>query len=357
VTDVGDALKQFGLRAISGEDRSPAGHLARLATAAVEPAYAAAMRVRNRLYDRGLKRSHDLGRPAISVGNLTTGGTGKTPVVEWLARRLLGRGRHPAVLMRGYGAKADEDGDELRVLRRALGDAVPVHANPSRVEGAAAVLRDRPETDVFLLDDAFQHRRARRAFDLVLVSATNPFGFGHVLPRGLLREPPAGLRRATAVLLTRCDAVNEEALVGIERGVHRYHPGVPIYRAEHVHAALWDPATDVEQPVSVLASTPFFAVAGIGDPGALHAQLGWFGGSYVGHRWFADHHAYTAADVEEIRSAAGQARVVTTDKDWVKLSDVLGLAGSAISVLRLAVRFRGDDGDRMSAQVLAAVGG
>ena len=357
MTDVGDALKQFGLRAISGDDRSWAGHAARLATAAVEPAYAAAMRVRNLLYDRGLKRTHDLGRPAISVGNLTTGGTGKTPVVEWLARRLLERAYHPAVLMRGYGAERAGDGDELRVLRRALGDAVPVHANPSRVEGAAAVLRDRPETDVFVLDDAFQHRRAARAFDLVLVSATNPFGFGHVLPRGLLREPPAGLRRATAVLLTRCDAVDEAALGDIERHVRRHNSTVPIYRAEHVHAALWDPVTDVQQPVAALATEPFFAVAGIGDPGSLHAQLGRFGASYVGHRWFADHHAYSAADVEAIRTAAGPARVVTTEKDWVKLAGIVGAAGPTIAVLRLAIRFRGDDADRMSAQVLSAIGG
>ena len=348
------ALKRFGLRSISGEDATWAGRLTRLVTATVEPGYATAMRVRNQLYDRGLKRAHDLGRPAISVGNLTTGGTGKTPVVEWLARRLLDAGRRPAVLLRGYGAKVAAESDELRVLRRALGEAVPVRADPSRVDGAAAVLRERPDVDVFLLDDAFQHRRAARAFDLVLVSATNPFGFGHVLPRGLLREPLAGLARATAVLLTRCDAVSDDAIARLERQLRQHNASAPIYRADHVHAAVWDPVADTRRAIGTVADEPFFAVAGIGDPDALDAQLLRLGKPYQGHRWFADHHVYTAADLGAIRSAAGAVRVVTTEKDWVKLERIVSPPPPFL-VLQLAVRFRGDDEQLLLAQMLGTI--
>ncbi len=348
-----DRLRDAGLRAIRGDDPSWAARLVRLTTAVLEPGYATAMRVRNRLYDVGLKRTRDLGRPAISVGNLTTGGTGKTPVVGWLARRLAEAGRRPAVLLRGYG-KADES-DELRVLRRALGDDVPVHASPSRVGGAAAVLRAAPAVDVFLLDDAFQHRRAARAFDLVLISATNPFGFGHVLPRGLMREPAGGLRRASAILVTHCEAADDAALGTLEAELRRYNPTAPIHRAEHVHTSLWNPADDSETPMAALSAQPFFAVAGIGDPAALDRQLSRFADTYRGHRWFADHHAYTADDVAAIRRAAGPARLVATEKDWVKLSGVTGAQQAGWAVLQLSLRFLADADRHIVTSVLAAL--
>jgi tetraacyldisaccharide 4'-kinase len=338
-----DALKDFGRRAIAGEDDSWPARLARVAATVVEPGYATAMRLRNRLYDLGLRRTHDLGRPTVSVGNLTTGGTGKTPLVAWLATALRADGRNPAVLLRGYGAAAGQDGDEARALRRALGPGVPVRADPSRVAGAASVLRDHPSVDLFLLDDAFQHRRAARQVDLVVISSTDPFGHGHVLPRGLLREPLSGLRRATAVVLTRCDAATDDQLAAIERVVRRHHATVPMFRTDHVHAAVWSPSTDVERPATSLSDGPFFAVAAIGDPAALDRQLRAHGDRYVGHRWFADHHRYTSADVAEIRSAAGSATIVTTEKDWVKLADVPEVAGGPFLVLRLALRFHRDD--------------
>jgi tetraacyldisaccharide 4'-kinase len=350
-----DRLKSFGLGALSGTDTSWPARLTRLATAAVEPGYATVMRARNLLYDAGWKRSHDLGRPSISVGNLTTGGTGKTPMVDWLANRLADAGRHPAVLLRGYGSSDGEGSDELAVLRRSLGDRVPVQANPSRVAGGTAVLERSPEVDAFVLDDAFQHRRAKRAFDLVLISATNPFGYEHVLPRGLMREPPAGLRRASAVVVTRCDAVAPDRLETIVQRIRRHHSAVPIYRADHVHSAVWFPATDTTRPIETLSADPFFAVAGIGDPDALDQQLARHGSTYRGHRWFADHHAYASADVEQIHAAAGSARILTTEKDWVKLATVVAPADDRWAVLKLAVRFAGDDERRLLKQILAAI--
>ena len=215
------SFKQSGLRIISGENTSAIARVVRGLAGVVEPFYSAAMRVRNAAYDRGLFHAHDLGRPTISVGNITTGGTGKTPVVIWLARQLREQGRRPAILLRGYGATQQHGSDEAALLEQSLNSnstiRIPVQANPSRVRGAAEVLQKSPEVDFFLLDDAFQHRRAKRDFNLVLINATEPFGFGHVLPRGLLREPLAGLKRADAFLITRCSLASTEAVAVIDR--------------------------------------------------------------------------------------------------------------------------------------------
>src|SRR5687768_1490731 len=195
---------------MSGDDRRLSATLLRTALAAVEPFYSGAAAVRNRMYDSGVKATKSLPRPTISVGNITTGGTGKTPVVRWLAERLRDDGWRVAILSRGYKSKPGTLGDEQLMLDRALNGPAERHrvtlvAHPDRLRGAREALRLRPDTDVFLLDDGFQHRRAGRDLDVVLVSATNPFGYGRVLPRGMLREPLGGLRRAGAFVITHAD--------------------------------------------------------------------------------------------------------------------------------------------------------
>lgn len=195
----------FAARILSGQDRSLSVRSLRSLMAITEPIYSTAMLARNAAYDRGILQTRKLPRPTVSVGNITTGGTGKTPVVIWLANRLREAGRRPAVLLRGYRATAGFS-DEQQVLNRNLNQnsesEIPVKANPNRIAGAAGVLHHHPNVDTFVLDDAFQHRKVHRNFDLVLINATDPFGYNHVLPRGLLREPLSGLGRATAFLLT-----------------------------------------------------------------------------------------------------------------------------------------------------------
>src|SRR2546421_2585086 len=156
-------------RVMSGEDRSFAATAVRAATAVVEPVYAGIMRARNALYDRGILRSHRLPRPTISVGNITTGGTGKTPMVRWIAESLAAKNKHVAILLRGYG------GDEAKMYREWLGERASVVANADRVAGARAAMAQSPPPDVFVLDDAFQHRRGWRGLDLGLIHATAPF--------------------------------------------------------------------------------------------------------------------------------------------------------------------------------------
>jgi tetraacyldisaccharide 4'-kinase len=298
------------------------------------------------------------------VGNITTGGTGKTPVVQWLAELLRSRGNRPAVLLRGYHSSAAGLSDEQDLLNRRLNTTgsqkIPIEANPDRVAGAAAVLRRQRDVDVFILDDAFQHRRVRRDFELVLISATEPFGYGHVLPRGLLREPLSGLSRAAAFLITRCSLVDQDRLHAIETELRRHNSAAPIYRADLVHTALWGPREDTQLPIDTLAAKPFFAFCGIGDPAAFDRQLRAFGDMYKGHAWFADHHLYTDADVRRVISEAaahGAERIVTTEKDWVKIADMAATRGDGpgICVLSLGIRFREGDGERSLAQVSQAI--
>src|SRR5688500_14543105 len=239
------ALQQFGLRVMSGEARGAGATLLRGGLRIVEPFYAGVMHIRNAMYDRGTLERHALGRPTVSVGNLTTGGTGKTPTVRWLAEQLREAGRKPAVLMRGYRVKGAAVSDEQVMLDRYLnGDApdvrIPVHANPDRVAGAARVLRDRPDVDTFILDDGFQHRRARRDFDLLLISAADPFGNGHVFPRGLLRESLAGLRRADAILITRCEQATPDMIAELERRLRDVAASIAIFHCDHALASALD---------------------------------------------------------------------------------------------------------------------
>src|SRR4051812_23350103 len=196
-------MEDFYRRVMNGTERGVAAMSLRALTSAIEPIYRGVVNARNARFDRG-RSVQRVDRPVISVGNITTGGTGKTPVVRWLADALRARGIQPAILMRGYKSAPGQTSDEQELLRSQL-PSVVVHANPDRVAGAQEVLRDHPDVQAFILDDGFQHRRLHRDFDLVLIDATNPFGYDRLLPRGLLREPLAGLARAHAILITRAD--------------------------------------------------------------------------------------------------------------------------------------------------------
>jgi len=353
------------LKILSGADTSLRGRTLRCATAVVEPFYAGMMIARNAAITRNILRSAHLLPPTISVGNITTGGTGKTPVVSWLAARLRDAGEHPAVLMRGYRSNAAGFSDEQAVLERGLNStnaspAIPIEANPNRVAGAVAVLKRHGDVNIFILDDGFQHRRVRREFDLVLINATAPFGFGHVLPRGLLREPLGGLRRASAFLITRASLATDDQLNAIRSELSRRNAAAPIYHADHVQTALWSPMNQTRLPLDAIRDEAIYSVCGIGDPAAFHTQVGRLTSRHVAQRTFADHHAYTPADVDRIIAdahAANASRIVTTEKDWVKLAaiDAAQRAQPPFTVAELGIRFHGDDEARLLAQIQSTI--
>ena len=252
---------------MSGRARDPRARLTRGVTSMMSPAFRSVVFARNTLYDIGLLGGADLGRPTISVGNLTTGGTGKTPMVIALAHRLQAMGHRPAVLLRGYepaGFESKKGSDEAAVLRGALGEDVPVMPDRDRRRGAAGVLDKHPEVTVFLLDDGFQHRAAQRDLNLVLIDATRPFGFGRLLPRGLMREPLAALRRADAIILTRTNRVGPDELEALGRRIEDVTGHPPLARVEHDWTMLR--LAYKSYPLDRLEDYTPLGVAGIGNP-------------------------------------------------------------------------------------------
>jgi tetraacyldisaccharide 4'-kinase len=274
------------------------------------------MRLRRWAYRRGLLPSRSAPVGVISVGNLTAGGTGKTPMVAWIVRLLQASGRKPAVVMRGYRSRAGRS-DEATLLKQLTGAEVVV--NPDRLAGAVAAAA--AGADVIVLDDAFQHRRLRRDLDIVLIDATDPFGLGHCLPRGLLREPAGAIRDAHAIVITRSDAVAPEGLQALRRRLGQLAPQASIALAVHRVAAMIDPDGRRAEP-SALSGRSVFAFCGIGNPEHFRNTLARLGVRVVGSRCLGDHVHYSAALLTELCEQARQCGcelMITTQKDYVKI--------------------------------------
>ena len=309
-----------------------------LALAPLGLLYGAVTRARLRLYRSGWLKSERVGAPVVSVGNLTAGGTGKTPLVEWAARALAREGLRACVLTRGYGradesrrvvasdgarvlAEVAECGDEPRLLAERLLGAAAVVCDRERV-AAARWAREALGAEVFVLDDGFQHLRLARDLDIVTLDATAPWGGGHMLPRGRLREPVSGLARADCVVITRAELAAD--LEGLRAEVARVSCGRAAVFTSRVRTLGLEHLTEKGAGVnleSVRVGT-VGAFCAVGNPGAFfeHVRRDGFELSYT--RVFKDHHAYTQTDAEAVaREAAGRGAraLLTTAKDAVKL--------------------------------------
>jgi tetraacyldisaccharide 4'-kinase len=278
--------------------------------------YGAAVAYRNRQFDHG-KRIHRVSVPVISVGNLTVGGTGKTPMVEWLAKWFRQRGVRIALISRGYGAAAGARNDEALELEQKLPD-VPHLQNPDRVAAAETAIEEF-ESQLLLLDDAFQHRRIHRDLDLVMIDALEPFGYGHLLPRGLLREPLSSLRRADVIVLSRADAVDAARRAEIRNIVARYAPGATWIEVAHRPVALV--SSDGRQTeLPSLSDKQVVAFCGIGNPAGFRHTLKSCGFILSDFREFPDHRGYTPTDIEQLIAWSRPAdAIICTDKDLVKI--------------------------------------
>lgn len=282
-------------------------------------AYGAAMHLRNLAYDRvpALARRADI--PVVSIGNITVGGTGKTPMVVEVVSRLQAMGCRPAVLTRGYKGTADRPADEVLELREAL-PGVPVIVGRDRV-AAARDARRSYGADCAVLDDGFQHRRLARDLDIVLIDALDPWGRHAVLPAGRLREPLGGLRRADALVVTRANQVAAARDDEIVAQLRRIVLDTPIWRAG-VEAAAVVVVAGQSQPAATLNGRRVFVVCGLGNPATFLRLVETLGATVAGRRVFNDHHRYAGPDLERIDAdaeRAGAEYVVTTRKDWVKL--------------------------------------
>lgn len=321
----------------------------------VEWAYATAIHRRNRRYDRGVGCC-SIAVPVISVGNLTIGGTGKTPMVIHLVRRLEQMGFSPAVVARGYKSEYATANDEERVIR-ARAPGVSYVADSDRVAGAQHAIR-RMGSDVIVLDDGFQHRRLSRDLDMVLIDSCCPFGHERLLPRGLLREPLTSLARAHVVVLTRCDQVSPQELDRIGNRVASLNRQAPVLRCRHRISAIerWDetPVPGVEENMRAVV------FAGIARPRSFLTTVRSLGINVVGVRWWPDHHRYRARDLAElVRPGRFPPHdvLITTEKDAVKLRLLPGLSHLNLWVVRIDIDFEDDGGtilDRLLSQTLGA---
>ena len=304
---------------ISGERRGPGATALRGLLRAVEFPYTALVQRRNRRFDAAHTLIHRVGVPVVSVGNLTLGGTGKTPLVRWIVRWMQQQGIRPAIVSRGYAANDEGWNDEARELAQTLPD-IPHVQDPDRVAAAQRAIEEY-DCQAIVLDDGFQHRRLARAADIVLVDAREPFGFGHVFPRGTLREPLAGASRANVLVLTHSDSVSAAQRREIRAGFRHTAPQVPWCETRHAPVGLIDGQGNTEA-LSMAEGRRVAAFAGIGNPTGFQHTLTRLGCEVVAWREFPDHHPYSAADIGALTEwieSSGADLAVCTHKDLVKI--------------------------------------
>ncbi len=323
------------------------------------PGYSLVMVLRAFLYRKNiLLKSQRLSVPVISVGNLTLGGTGKTPMVRYVTRLLVDRGGRPAIVSRGYGGKAggtvnivsdgarillspDMAGDEPFMLAEAL-PGVPVLTGPERVRVARHAIQEFGANRI-VMDDGFQHLAVRRDLDLVLFSARTLLGNGRVFPGGPLREPLSALGRAHCFVVTGVDSGNRAKAEDFQRWLQGAFPGKPVFAGEYLPAGIWHSRQGKAYTLAEAREIPVFAFAGIANPDSFRQTLRQEGFSLAGFKEFKDHHGYTAHDVAALVTAAqtqGAKALISTEKDFVKLRPFFG----EFPILALTIELRLDQG-------------
>ncbi len=298
--------------------------------------YGAITRARLSLYRNGTFRTVGLERPVISVGNITTGGTGKTPLVEWVARVLAADGNKVCILTRGYGrnnpdrrvlvsdgkavfATAAEAGDEAFLLATNLKGIAAVISDVNRVSAGEGAIKHL-NAECFVLDDGFQHLRIARDLNIVTVDATNPWGGGNLLPYGRLREPLSSLRRADCIVITRANQV--EKIQPLLEELAQLTGGRPMFRSHMQTIRLASLMGSSPTEMKTQRSAAFCAV---GNPHSFFDHLRREGLELLLEKVFPDHHTYTQKDIDSLIHAAvkaGAEELITTAKDGVKLQSL-----------------------------------
>ncbi len=334
------------------------------------PFYCAAMKMRERGYRTGMFRMTDPGVPVISIGNLTLGGTGKTPITQHFARLLRDSGLRPAVISRGYGGATREpvnvvsDGSEVLLDARTVGDEPRLLAETlPGVMVLTGVVRRLPAqravemgADVLLLDDGFQHMALHRDLDLVLFNADNLAGNSRVFPGGELREPVSALNRCHCFVLTGTEAGNRERADRFAELLQTRFPGRPVFFTGYRPAAVVELAADgrVSESTRVeLAREKCFAFCGIARPEAFARTLEKIPLEPVEFLGLPDHHGYRKTEVERLLARAergGATALVTTEKDLVKLG------GFDLPLPLYGIRMAVEPDPELDRRVLAAAG-
>ncbi len=321
-------MREYFYRLMTDQDQSPTGWIVKWGLQGLSLIYRLGIQAILWFYKIGLLKKKRLLKPVVSVGNITWGGTGKTPLVEWLVKYLKGKKIKSAVLIRGYMVK-NRGGesilsDEAQVLQQSFPD-VPILAGRDRIENAHRALEEFP-LDVFVLDDGFQHWKLTRDLDIVVVDSINPFGNGCLIPRGILREPLKSLARADLFVLTKTDW-GQENLAAIKKRLHLMNPDAPVIETVHRAAALIDLSDPfTKESLEFLKGKTVAAFCGIGQPDSFIRLLKSLGADVVVLKTFGDHHTYDQKDVSALLDVYREKKIqtiVTTQKDAVKLTQFL----------------------------------
>lgn len=338
----GNKLESYLIRVIAKEEKGVLPLLVLGLLSILEIVYLVLLKLQ-----RSLIRQRRLPVPVISIGNLVAGGTGKTPTVAWLAAFLKQKGFTPAVLTRGYRSRAQEDGliftnldlekltpeitgDEPYLLAGLLPGTV-IAVGRDRYRSGLNALARHPEIDVFIMDDGFQHLKLARDLDILLLDAVAPFGNGHLIPRGTLREPLTGLKRAGLVLLTRTVKLETSEIARLQEYLQKYHSGVPVGTVQEEHSVLI-PLGFWRQEVSPIPSSDYLqgkkvaAITGIGNPQQFLASLESLGAEVGYFKSYPDHYQWEEGEIENLILTLkdwGFADLIITGKDGVKLAAYL----------------------------------
>lgn len=297
--------------------------------------YGLGVQARLRAYRLNLIKERRLSGIVVSIGNMTVGGTGKTPMTMFLAQRLLDRGYKPAILSRGYKGQLPRQpvavntsfwgdwkkyGDEPFLMAARLSDIPVIVAKNRYLAGLYAM--ERFDRRVFLLDDGYQHIHLYRNINILLINARNPFGSGFLLPRGPLREPLDQIKRANLVIITKVNQVNPEGLREAREIISKFNPLTPVFHSRFLAHNLISVSNPSGFPLDLLKEKRILAFSGIADPHSFKQLLEETGSEITDHLIFPDHYQYNKRDLEKIRQKAvimGAKIIITTEKDFVKL--------------------------------------
>ena len=301
--------------------------------------YYLVLQIREICYFLGILGTVRLPIKVISIGNITLGGTGKTPMVEFLAERLKRKGRKVGVLVQGYGEKGKGEDEEARLLKELLSD-IPVLAGKNRIKTGKEAI-ERYAVDTLILDDGFQYRCLDRDLDIVLIDATCPFANGYLLPRGFLREPLKGLKRADLLILTKINLIEEDELVRLRKCLHRQFPSLPFLEAEYKPLFLIDLIKGDRKEIGSRYFEKVLIFSAIGNPQAFLRTVRTFSQVEKEFR-FPDHYQFKSTDVKKIIDFCVSKQiksVICTEKDAIKIKRFIPLFLShSLSIFSLRMR-------------------
>ena len=319
-------VKEYYLSILSGQQRGFIAAIVKSTLSTFTLPYLAVLNTRNTLYKKGIVRSTRLPVKVISIGNITTGGTGKTPLVEFSVKYLREIGKKVAILSRGYGGnnssqESDEIvNDECLALKENLQD-VPVLAGKDRVKNGKKAISDFG-VDCVILDDGFQHLKLKRDLDIVVIDALNPFGGGNLIPRGSLREPLKNLKRADLFIISHCNQSDEQTIKSIYTELNLINKDAPVCESNHTPVHIDNIVDGSILELEWLKGKRIYALSAIGNPESFAFTLEGLDADLVKHKMFQDHHVYTNKEIDDVISEAqslGADAIVVTQKDMVKI--------------------------------------